>query len=127
MNCYYHQTEVAVGLCKSCQKGLCPRCAVELKKSLACVGRCEEDVESLNQMVERTIRISPITSDLVVNTSRSTVLSGLFMAGVGLVFGVWGLLKEDGPIWFGVFLGLAFVTYGAFTVVKGLRMPRASS
>lgn len=49
MNCFYHPTAVAVGTCKSCNKGLCRECAVDLGKGLACKGRCEEDVKAVMQ------------------------------------------------------------------------------
>jgi hypothetical protein len=44
MKCFYHHDQDAVGECKSCGKGLCPACAVDLGKGLACRQRCEDNV-----------------------------------------------------------------------------------
>lgn len=41
MKCFYHPETEAVGLCKNCQRGLCPQCLTEYKHGLACKGRCE--------------------------------------------------------------------------------------
>ncbi len=45
MNCYRHKDVVSLGICKSCMKGLCENCAVEVDQSLACKGYCENDVK----------------------------------------------------------------------------------
>lgn len=47
MSCFYHHERDSVGGCKSCGKNLCPECAVDLGRGLACRGRCEEDVRAL--------------------------------------------------------------------------------
>lgn len=53
MKCYNHPDHDAVGVCKSCQKGICMECATTIDESLSCKGRCEEDVAVLNYMIER--------------------------------------------------------------------------
>jgi hypothetical protein len=35
MKCYYHHEVDAVGLCKSCSKGICPECAFDVGGGLA--------------------------------------------------------------------------------------------
>ncbi len=58
MRCYYHKDKEAVGTCKSCGKGLCRDCAVDLGKGLACRGRCEPDAQAVIQLVDRNIQLS---------------------------------------------------------------------
>ena len=48
MNCFNHPGVPAVGVCKSCQKGLCKECAVDLGHGIACKNHREE-VEVLSQ------------------------------------------------------------------------------
>lgn len=52
MKCYEHQQQDAVGLCKSCHKGLCSECSHLVSGSVACHD-CQIDVAALNDMVER--------------------------------------------------------------------------
>jgi len=68
MRCFYHQDKDAVGSCKSCGKGLCQECAVDLTKGLACRGRCEPDVQAIIQLIDRNIQLSanPAKAQLVV-------------------------------------------------------------
>lgn len=57
MNCYTHHEKNAVGLYKSCGRGLCPECAVEVEDSLSCLNRCEDKVRILNRMVKENAQI----------------------------------------------------------------------
>src|SRR4051794_41083631 len=67
MRCFYHQDKDAVGSCKSCGKGLCAECAVDLGKGLACRGRCEETARAIIELVDRNIQLStaPAKAQLV--------------------------------------------------------------
>ena len=47
MRCFYHEDREAVGICQSCGKSVCRKCAVDLIKGLACRGHCEADVRLL--------------------------------------------------------------------------------
>ena len=55
MNCYYHPTQPAVGLCKHCQRGLCTDCAADVDGSLACKGHHEEQVRALEALTARNL------------------------------------------------------------------------
>ena len=50
MKCFYHPESDAVGVCHCCQRGLCPQCAQEAAKAIACKGRCEQDVLALEEL-----------------------------------------------------------------------------
>ena len=68
MRCFYHQDKEAVGTCKSCGKGVCFECAVDLDKGLACRGRCEEIARAIIEIIDRNVRLStsPAQAQLVV-------------------------------------------------------------
>ena len=86
MNCFYHPAVVAVGTCKSCSKGLCPACAVDLGKGLACKGRCEEDGIAVVGRIERNIKLSPANERLVKMASGNRYLGAAFYLVFGLLF-----------------------------------------
>jgi len=101
MKCFYHQEKEAVGTCKSCCKGLCQDCAVDLTKGLDCRGHCEHYVRAVIALVERNIKFSAGGTKLYIfNLLIGAVLMGyeLFVyrvLGVGVVLGagfiLWGL------------------------------------
>jgi hypothetical protein len=59
MRCFYHQDREAIGACKSCNKGLCAECAVDLGNGLACRGRCEADVQAVIRLVDQNSKQTP--------------------------------------------------------------------
>ncbi|OQC67464.1 MAG: hypothetical protein BWX48_00702 [Verrucomicrobia bacterium ADurb.Bin006] len=65
MRCFYHQDKEAIGTCKSCGKGLCPECAVDLTKGLACRGHCEDHVRAVIELVDRNITLQPTAARLI--------------------------------------------------------------
>jgi len=90
MTCFYHQDASAVGLCKSCNKGLCATCAVDVGNGLACQASCVERVRSLNQLVERNIRLTPASEQLLGKQPRGYLLSGVFGIVAGGLFMMLG-------------------------------------
>ncbi len=57
MNCFKHNTVPAIGICKSCYKGLCSECARDVGQGLACEGLCENGAAELDEMNERGKKI----------------------------------------------------------------------
>jgi hypothetical protein len=130
MNCFYHPTVVAVGTCKSCCKGLCKECAVDLGKGLACKGRCEEDVKAVIGLIERNIKLSP-ASEQLVNAARSNrYLGAAFYLIFGLLFLVFaayqyltvGFQSGDLLLWG---MGVAFLIFGLVVLKRALRFSRS--
>ena len=78
MKCYYHNERDAVASCKSCNRGLCPDCAVEVGNGLACRNRCENQVEAINQVS--------------LKNQRALGRSRKFSLGMALLFGVIGVV-----------------------------------
>ena len=120
MNCFYHPTDSAVGICKSCQKALCMTCAVDLGKGLACKSRCEEDVRRLIEIVETSVRYSPASRSIVAASRRSGMIQSTLAALMGVVFLWWGLRSGEGMMFVAV-MGAVFLIYG---LVQFYRMSR---
>jgi Flp pilus assembly protein TadB len=89
MRCYYHHDLDAVGTCKNCGRGLCPGCAVDVNNGLACRGRCEEEVRSLNRVISRN-------KTAFEKTSGAYVRVACFYAAVGAVLVAAGILDWRG-------------------------------
>ncbi|HEY1190465.1 MAG TPA: hypothetical protein VGE74_22725 [Gemmata sp.] len=111
MQCFAHRGSAAVGLCKSCGKGVCADCASDTGVGLACRDdKCGERVLLLDRMVTNNAR--------VMRTANSqTRSSGLLLLVMGLVFaglGGWDYLSNSGP------LTVVFGAPGALFLLFGL-------
>ena len=74
MKCFYHRDTDAVGLCRHCARALCAACAAERETGLACINRCEGEVDRVAALIKRNVRVS--------NESFSVALrSAVFVAG----------------------------------------------
>src|SRR5262245_57524308 len=81
MNCAHHPQTPAIGLCKNCSRGLCPECAADEGFGLACKNRCEAEVKSLWQLIERNKRVSLRTSAVYIRLAVLSGLMGIFFFG----------------------------------------------
>ena len=121
MRCFYHQDKDAVGGCKSCGKGLCVECAVDLGKGLACRGRCEEDVRAVVELVDRNIKLQPTATRLIQAGGSARLAASLFFLASGAVFLIYGLTSER-EMTFVTILGVCFLAYGGFQVLWSRRL-----
>src|SRR4051812_17982473 len=116
MRCFYHADREAVGVCKSCQRGLCHECAAEVEKGMACKARCEEDVRELAQLINQNARFQSTSTFLLSRARRTRIAAALFYMAMGLGFALWGMLHPY--IRFISVLGLLFVFYGVFILAQ---------
>jgi len=79
VNCFNHRTASAVGICKSCGKGVCPACASDTGHGLACLDSCEDRVALLGRMVDNNARV-------LRAANAQTRSSGLFAVVLGVAF-----------------------------------------
>jgi hypothetical protein len=121
VECFYHDGRTAVGSCRSCLKGICRSCVVDLGKGLACANRCEQAVRDLIATLEQSIQYRGISAG-ILRTTRGLWLG---LAAVALLVGlfvvVWGLnLPTFREI---SLLGIAFLLIGAMLlrVARGIR------
>ena len=85
MNCYYHPETTSIGLCKSCGKGLCSNCAVDLEAGLACRNRCEGDVADIGDMIARSRELAMRSASSCQSTRHSWLPANLLIFGVILI------------------------------------------
>lgn len=115
MLCFNHTDRQAVGVCKSCQRGICTECATDLGHGLACKGKHELQVEDLESIVRQSTRIyaaAPKTRNAVP----------LFFGFMGVVFSIFGFIQEDGITDFSFLLGLGFMAFALYNYVYNKRM-----
>jgi hypothetical protein len=120
MKCFYHHDRDAVGNCKSCGKGLCPECAVDLTKGLACRNRCEEDTRAVIKLIEQNIKISDRATTLLESRKGAVGGASTFNLVIGAIFVMWGFTDPD-RLMFLIIVGVCFIGFGAFSFLKSRR------
>jgi len=85
MNCFYHPTLPAIGICKYCQRGLCTDCAAVIDDVLACTGRHEDEVHQIEQLAARNLFQSKRVGSAYTRNAIFYVLVGVLFTGFGLV------------------------------------------
>lgn len=124
MRCFYHQDRDAVGSCKSCGKGLCPECAVDLGKGLACRTQCEAAVRTLNELIDRNVRLGPTTETMIRRAGSTRVAGTVFFLAMGALFFGWSVIEARQLTLIGM-IGLGFLAYGVFHLIQTIRMAAA--
>ena len=110
MRCFNHPEVEAIGVCKSCQRGFCRECAADLGHGLACMGKHEEDVNTLNSILNQSAKIYAVTP-------KTRNAAPLFYGFMGIVFAGFGLIKGNGMTDFSSVLGLGFVVFALYIYV----------
>ena len=123
MKCFNHQDRDAVGTCKSCGKGICRDCAVDMTKGLACRDKCEKDVASLIALIDQNIQLSPVGQNVMINLRKNTYVQASFLLTAGLVFLLTGF-AADRIFEMPGLLGIAFIAYGTYILWRGLKLPK---
>lgn len=122
MKCFYHRGVDAVASCKACYRALCPDCIAEVGLSCSCRNRCEADVATLNELVERA-------RTAYHKTSAAYFWSGLFTFLLGIPFLIFGLFAvSSGPRgqwgYLLLVIGILFAGWGVSQFVSARRMNR---
>ena len=123
MRCFYHEDKEAVGTCKSCGKGLCRECAVDLAKGLACRERCEENVRNVIALIDQNIKIAPRTSQILETGRKVRSSTAIFNLVIGVLFIVWGLINRE-RLSFIILLGVAFLIFGVIGLFQARRFTK---
>lgn len=88
-----------MGLCKSCGKGLCRACAVDLGQGLACADSCEVDVRDMILHQEASRRALSTTPGAYKTQSVVGFVGAgafFFVGAVAAVLGFWPLALVTG-------------------------------
>jgi hypothetical protein len=84
VKCFYDERQ-AVGVCKHCGRGICEESSSTVGKGLACQGRCEDEVKTLNELLTRQSKIYRRTAAVYWRYALVAGLFGLFSLGFGLL------------------------------------------
>jgi hypothetical protein len=109
MVCYFHPDLPAVGVCKHCQRGLCPGCAAAVSDVLACRDRHEDIVRKTESAAIRAMLQAE-------RAGAGYIRSGVFYGLAGVAFAILGIVQLR-------FLGLQAV----FFILIGLFLLYASA
>ncbi len=77
MKCFNHPEKSAVGICKSCGKGLCPDCAKELRFGLACKDSCIDRVNTINAILDTSQKVRQTANRELKSAGLSGVIIGI--------------------------------------------------
>jgi len=109
MHCFYHDSIDAIAVCKNCSRGLCRECATEFPNGIACKGRCENEVNAINQIINRN-------KTSYKKTSAAYTRNALTYLMMGIVFGVWGAAEVGArPM-----LGMPMLVLGVICLVAAV-------
>ena len=115
MNCFNHRDKPAIGLCKSCLKGLCEDCVAEVTNGLACKGTCEARVNMINRTIDSNPQLVGAARRQVRSIAVFTILMGITFA----VFAVWAYFDSS------VFIACLLGAFAAVLLLSGiLRLSR---
>jgi hypothetical protein len=124
MECFAHEGRPAVGTCRSCFRGVCRTCAVDLGRGLACAGRCEEAARALIASLEQSLRIQGLGAGMVqgahalwVGLAWIALAVGVFVIGFGLTLPHFRAIA---------LLGIPFLGIGALTLRVARRARRTA-
>ena len=120
MNCFNHPELPALGICKSCGKGLCRDCITEVPDGLACKNRCEDRVLFINRIID--------SNKQALTAANNQVRSGaIFIMVTGLIFCAFGFLPyflsgQKGTLFMGI-VGIVFLLAGIFRLGSKAKYP----
>lgn len=107
MHCYKHTETEAIGICKACNKAVCPECAIDTGRGIACSEACVNEIKELNEIVDRSKYVYSI------GTSSKLPPTGIIMfAFFGAMFLAWGIynsVARDRLDIFTILMGAGFI------------------
>lgn len=121
MKCYYDPTQDAVALCRACGRGLSHEHLTEVSTGVACKGRCEEQADVVNRMIERSASSSVASNQMIRRMPSAALGSGIFLALMGLLFSIQGYQNDRG---FTLKMGVICIAFGLWSVFRALRQSR---
>jgi len=129
MNCFYHQSVVAIGTCKSCGKGLCPECTVDLGQGLACKGKCEDAVKALTDLIDNNIKRAAINRELIDSAKGTRYIGAAFyllfgLLVLGFVLYRYALDEIQSPDFLFMGIGILFLGFGLIALRKAIQLSK---
>jgi len=119
MKCFRHHSEDAVGICKSCGKGVCPKCTTELTNGLACKDSCEKRVNLINRTLDNNQNVISASNKQIKNIASMGVIVGVLLAISGIYFMQFD--KVNGGVF--IAIGIVFILSGIMRLAKKSQYP----
>ncbi|KUO76726.1 MAG: hypothetical protein APF81_11695 [Desulfosporosinus sp. BRH_c37] len=120
MKCFYHNEHDAVGICKTCNKGICHECAVDVSNGIACKGSCVEEVKILNQLLDKNKTVFQKTAGVYTKNA-------IIYLSFGVVFLVAGFLIPIAPLrWFITPFGVISILAAVLMYLSGKKINSSS-
>lgn len=110
MECFTHANTPAVGLCKTCGKGVCRSCVHDAGIFIACSTACEKEAADLHEMNQRGKKIYGIG---VPKKLASGVIMWLLFAALFGGFGIYQSIQTQRIDWFALLFGAASLCIAA--------------
>jgi len=118
MRCYNHHEKEAVGTCKSCGRALCPDCAAEVEKAVACRNRCESDVSTLLSLNRNALQYAKSTKQARYLAPTLFIVVGGMLTTTGCIYeGIDVAILAGGIV---IAIGIAFLII-QYRMAKGIR------
>lgn len=123
MKCFNHSKTDAIGICKSCNKGICLKCCAELIDGLACKNSCEDKVNLINAMLNRNEKIITTSNKQIKYAGYAEISFGILFFSAGIIFII---AKQWAVGTFLMTLGLVFIISSIFKIRKKSHYPTLS-
>lgn len=125
MNCFTHDDQPAVGICISCNRGLCHECASDMPSGLACRDRCEDRVRRIGDYLNRAIELSPAAFASLRAAKRHRLVAAITMLSIGMVAAALGYMEYLEYDELGSLLGIggALALIGLISLGNAVRFP----
>ncbi len=119
MKCFNHHNQDAVGVCKSCLKGICVNCATDIGGGITCSDECESVAKDNIRLVKNTV-------DAQRDFKKGGAYFGPFyLLLMGLAFIGFGQYKKS-FFEFGTIIGGIFCVFGLLLFVINYRHAKRS-
>jgi hypothetical protein len=112
MNCFTHNENSALGICKACNKAVCSVCIIDTGNGLACCALCEKEVIEVNQIIAKSKQIYNIGSTATGNAIPTGLLVYIFFTVLFLGWGLFEYLTKSRINEFIIIMGLGFGVMG---------------
>jgi hypothetical protein len=97
-------------MCKSCQKAVCASCAIDTGRGLACSQKCENEVNDLNAIIDKSKRIYSIGSESKLLPTG--ILMYFLFSALFLSWGIYNSFHWKDIDYFTIIMGIGFLIIG---------------
>ena len=112
MKCYLHRDNDAIALCKTCAKGVCAACAVDVSPGVVCSEECKRSAVETSEMIRASVAARKLNT-----RGGGSFVQPAFLAVLGIVFMAAPLIANRPANRFSLVAGGIMLCFG---VILGL-------